>query len=98
MSEVQVTVEYFAQARAAAGDRLRETVAIAGGSSLADLVRWLAQTHGSRMQALLLGPSAAVSPSIIIAVNGVQASPGDDVRLHGGETVMIMPPISGGQP
>ena len=29
MSDVQVTVEYFAQARAAAGDKSRETLTIA---------------------------------------------------------------------
>ena len=98
MSDVQVTVEYFAQARAAAGDKPRETLTITAGIHLVDVVRQIARQHGQRMAALLLASDGTVTPSIIVAVDGVQVSPGDDVRLRGGETIMIMPPISGGQP
>src|SRR5260221_6793886 len=98
MSDVQATVEYFAQARAAAGDKARETVAVAAGTPLAELVRRLAGVHGSRMASLVLGPDGAVSSSIILAVDGVQVSPEDEFRLRGGATIMIMPPISRGQP
>src|SRR5262245_18423916 len=98
MNDVPVNVEYFAQARAAAGNQSRETIRIAAGTALDDVVRQIARAHGERMTALLLMRNCAVSPSIIVAVDGVQVSPGNDVRLRGGETIMIMPPISGGQP
>ena len=94
MNEVRVTFEYFAQARAAAGGQAREVVSIAPGTALPELVRRLAAKHGSKLSALLLGSPG----STIIAVDGTQVSPGDDIKLRGGETVMIIPPISGGQP
>jgi len=98
MNDVQVTVEYFAQARAAAGGTAREQLSIAAGAALADIVGQIARNHGQRMTALLFGPNGSISPSIILAVDGVQVSPADEILLRGGETIMIIPPISGGQP
>jgi sulfur-carrier protein len=91
MSDVPITVEYFAQARAASG-QAREVVSIAAGTALSDVSRRFAETHDPKLAALLLAPST------IIAVDGAQISPSDDIKLRGGETIMIIPPISGGQP
>ena len=76
MSDVSVTIEYFAQARAAAGDQSRETIALPHRTTIADLVREIARKHGERMAALLLAPGKDMSPSVIVAVDGVQVSPG----------------------
>lgn len=92
MSDVRIIVEYFAHARAAVGGQARETLSVAADAGLREIIHCLAEKHGSKLSALLLAPST------IIAVDGVQISPGDDPTLAGGETVMIIPPISGGQP
>ena len=93
MSDARITIEYFAQARAAAGGQARETMAVAPGVPLAEVIHKLAEKHGPKLSALLL----ASPRSTIIAIDGSQVSSTDDVKLRGGETVMIIPPISGGQ-
>ncbi len=97
MSEVKVTVEYFAQARAAAGGVAREQFTVVAGTPTSEIVRRIAHAHGPKMIALLLDEGDAISCSVILAVDGAQVSAGDDVCVKGGETITIIPPISGGQ-
>jgi len=98
MSEVRVTIEYFAQARAAAGGQGRETLSVTAATPICEVIRRVADKHGPRLSSLLLNPDGTLSHSTVVAVDGVQVSPGQDLTLHGGETVTIIPPISGGQP
>ncbi|MFR9774544.1 MoaD/ThiS family protein [Micromonospora sp. MS34] len=81
---MQLTVRYFAGARAAAG-RSEETVA--AGRSLDELVEELTTRHGERLAVVLKAAS--------FLVDGVACH---DRRfpLPGGVTVDVLPPFAGG--
>jgi molybdopterin synthase sulfur carrier subunit len=81
---VELTVRYFAGARAAAG-RTEETVP--AGRSLDELVGELAQRHGEQLAAVLGVAS--------FLVDGV-ACRDRRVPLPAGATVDVLPPFAGG--
>ncbi|MEU8259727.1 MoaD/ThiS family protein [Micromonospora sp. NPDC048999] len=81
---MQLTVRYFAGARAAAG-RTEETTS--AGRSLDELVDELAARHGERLSAVLTAAS--------FLVDGV-ACHDRRVLLPAGATVDVLPPFAGG--
>ncbi|GAA1678569.1 molybdopterin synthase subunit MoaD2 [Fodinicola feengrottensis] len=86
MEVTSVTVRYFAAARAAAGTEA-ELVETAPHSTVAQLVRQLADQHGEKL--------ADVLERCSYLVDGIAASD-RAVRLPGGGTVDILPPFAGG--
>ncbi len=81
---MQLTVRYFAGARAAAG-RTEETAS--AGRSLDELVDELAARHGERLSAVLKAAS--------FLVDGV-ACHDRRAPLPAGATVDVLPPFAGG--
>jgi molybdopterin synthase sulfur carrier subunit len=81
---VNLTIRYFAGARAAAG-RPEETVP--AGRSLDDLTRELAERHGDRLAAVLRVAS--------FLVNGVTCHD-RQAPLPAGATIDVLPPFAGG--
>ncbi|UXA06013.1 MoaD/ThiS family protein [Mycobacterium sp. SMC-2] len=82
---IQVTVRYFAAARAAAGAE-SETVVVRPGTTVADLVERLA-TRGSRL--------ATVLSRCSYLCDGV-AVRDETAPLHAGNTIDVLPPFAGG--
>lgn len=85
LSEIAVTVRYFAAARAAAGAE-SETVTVRQGATVADLLSDLAG-RDARL-ATVLGRCSYLCDGIAIRDRGT--------ALHPGETIDILPPFAGG--
>ncbi len=82
---VQVTVRYFAAARAAAGAD-SETVVLRPGTTVAELMEWLA-VRGSRL-ATVLSRCSYLCDGIAVRDETAALQPGD--------TVDVLPPFAGG--
>jgi sulfur-carrier protein len=82
---IQVTVRYFAAARAAAGAE-SETVILRPGTTMAELVERLA-VPGSRLATVLTRCSYLCDG---IAVRDATKA------LHSGDTIDVLPPFAGG--
>lgn len=92
---MKITVEYGAQARAAAG-AASECVEVPPGCDLRGLARQLAERHGPAFRDLLLDQAGQPRPSNL-AVLGEEMVRWDEPRpLRDGEVVTILSPISGG--
>lgn len=82
---VNVTVRYFAGAKAAAG-LPEEAVDVPGQATIAELVSVLAERHGNRMAQVL-----AASTFLVDEITGDRERP-----LRDGAQVDVLPPFAGG--
>jgi sulfur-carrier protein len=82
---IQVTVRYFAAARAAAGAE-SETVVVRPGTTVAELVERLA-VRGSRL-ATVLGRCSYLCEGIAVR--------DETTPLQAGDTIDVLPPFAGG--
>jgi molybdopterin converting factor small subunit len=89
---MRVTVEFFGPAREAVGES-RLGVDCDSSATAQDLVARLARERGGRLAHLLLADDR-LAPSILIAVNDVQAA--GPVPLKDGDEITVLPPVSGG--
>lgn len=87
-----VTVEYFAQAREAAGVA-RETIAVSEGGTVEHLLQDLALTR-PKLARLILSPDGAIASSLAVAVNNRQVQMTQPLREA--DEVVLMPAVSGG--
>lgn len=78
----QVTLRYWAAARAAAG--VAEETCLA--ATVAEALEQAARRHGDRL--------ARVLPGCAVLVGSVRAHP--DTALHDGDVVELLPPFAGG--
>ena len=92
---MKVTVEYFAQARAAAG-LVREIVEVPAPCTAQALVARLARDRGNRLAALLLTEDGQLSGSVLLAVGERQVFSNEPLALSDGDEVLVMPAVSGG--
>ena len=86
-----VTVRYWAAARAAAGVEA-ETVPIGDGATLADVLAAVRLRHGARSR---LADVLAVC-SVLVGDRPVGSRAPEDVPVWPGETVEMLPPFAGG--
>ena len=91
---MQVTVYYFAQLKRAAGVA-SETVTLAPGCTLGQLVVQLARSHGNAFRALALDAAGQPQRALLYAVGDGQADL--DRVLREGEMVTILAPMAGGR-
>jgi sulfur-carrier protein len=84
-TRVRITVRYFAAARAAAGTDA-ETLSVAAGISIAELVETLARRNAKL---------ATVLPRCSYLCDGV-AVRDQTARLRTGHTIDVLPPFAGG--
>ena len=82
---IQVTVRYFAAARAAAGAE-SESVKLRPGTTMADLVKRLA-VPGTRL-ATVLNRCSYLCDGIAVR--------DDTIALRSGDTIDVLPPFAGG--
>ena len=92
---MRLTIEYWNQARSAAGCD-GESLDIAAGATPMELVRQIAERHGGRLRSLLLGGDDLPRPSTMLSING-ELAPCRVVRpLQDGDVVALLLPIAGG--
>ena len=90
---MQVTVNYFAQLKRAAGVG-SEAVAPAPGCTLTQLVVQLAANHGNAFRAIVLDVNDQPQRALLYAVGDVQADLNRELR--DGDIVTILAPMAGG--
>jgi molybdopterin converting factor small subunit len=92
---MKVTIEYFAQAREAAGV-VREVVETAAPCTAQALVVRLARERGGRLAELLLTGDGRLSASVLLAVGDRQVRADQPLELRDGDEVLVVPAVSGG--
>lgn len=92
---MQITVEYSAQVKRAAGVP-RETFELPEHANLETLVAEIGKRHGPELSNLLLAGDGKLHPSILVFVGERQIRGEDDHALDDGASVSFLSPISGG--
>ncbi len=92
---MNVTVEYTAQIKRAAGTA-RETLDVADGATVSDVLRAAADRHDDSFQRLVLTADSAPQPTLLIFVADEQVRADSTEPLADGATVTLLSPISGG--
>jgi len=95
---IAVRARYYAQLFEITGVR-EETVLLEDGATIADLINRLCEEYGDRLRSFILDQEGRLRESLAVAVDGqrIRVEP-MKYRLRGGETVVILPPVSGGSP
>jgi len=94
---VKVTVKYWGQIKRIAG-RPSDELELAAGATVRELLDSVADRHGAELAAHLVEEGGAPRPSLVVTVDGVQASFDPPAELHDGAEVALLPPIAGGAP
>jgi molybdopterin converting factor small subunit len=92
---MQITVEYAAQAKQAAGLG-RECLELALPLRVRDLLPQLARRHGEALGRLLLTEDGDPQPALLLFVGDEQVLPDAPRELQPGDVLTILPPIAGG--
>jgi molybdopterin synthase catalytic subunit/molybdopterin synthase sulfur carrier subunit len=93
---ITVKTRYYAYLRELTGIR-EEEIVLNDGATVGTLIEHLIQKYGDRFKSYILADNMELKPSIAIAINGVKVSDEPLKRiLRDGDTLVILPPISGG--
>lgn len=92
---MKVTVEYTAQIKRAAGTA-RESLDVADGATVADVLRAAADGHDDSFRRLVLTSENSPQPTLLIFVADEQVRADSSDPLADGTTVTLLAPISGG--
>lgn len=92
---MQVTVEYTAQIKRAAGVA-RDTVDVADGATLSQLISQLAADSDESLQRQLVTAEGAPQPTLLVFIRDEQRRLDDSAPLTDGDVVTFLAPISGG--
>ena len=92
---MNVTVEYAAQVKRAAGVASEE-VELEAGSTLQSLLGRIVDNHGDPLRRLLLDSVGRLHPSILVFVGENQVRWDDQQELKDRDVVTFLSPISGG--
>jgi molybdopterin converting factor small subunit len=92
---MQVTIEYAAQLKAAAGAAC-ERVAVDAPCTVEECIRLAAERHGESLRKLLLGEDGSLHSSILVFVGDEQVRWSKPRELKEGDVVTLLSPISGG--
>lgn len=92
---MQVTVEYAAQIKRAAG-RSSDVFTFDGRCTLPVLLDRVVQQHGGDFATILTGGDGNLRPSILLFHGDRQIRPDEPAEFRDGDRLTIMSPISGG--
>ena len=92
---MQVTVEYAAQVKQAAGVG-SESVELDEGSSVRDLILRVADRHGDSLRRVILGDDGNPHPSILLFVADSQIRWDSAEPLRDVDVITLLSPVSGG--
>ncbi len=84
---------YFARVRELTG-RAADEIDVPEGSRCVDVIRAIADRYGEALRSYLFDESGSLRRSLAVALNGERVPPETEVRE--GDTVVVIPPISGG--
>jgi len=90
-----ITVQYSAQARHAVG-RASEERTLTDVTSVQAVLRELADVHGEGLRRLILTAAGEPQPALLVFVNDEQVPSNSTRELRAGDTLTLLPPISGG--
>ena len=92
---MQITIQYEAQARRAAGIG-SETIEVSDGCRVSDCICRVADAHGEQFRAILVNSEGDIQAAVLVFLNDVQTVRDEDTLLSDGDTLTLMTPISGG--
>ena len=92
---MNVTVEYWAQVKQAAGTSA-ERIDVNPPCSARDVVTELAHRHGGRLRGVLLDADGKLRSTILLFVRDEQVRPDEPAELRDGDVIGVMSPIAGG--
>ena len=92
---MKVSVVYTTQIKAAL-DLAEEAVDVAEGATAVDLLRHLADKHGSTFGELVFSADGALLPSLLLCVGDEQLTSPAEQSLGDGDVVTLLSAISGG--
>ena len=92
---MQITIEYAAQAKEAAGIPF-ETMDVSPSSGLQNFAEAACRSRGEKLCATLMDARGRLHRSILILVNEFQVFHEDKLKLSEGDRIMFLPPVSGG--
>ena len=92
---MQVTVEYTAQIRRAAGISSEE-YSVQEGCTIDSLLLEIAARHGNDLGRLLIAEDGSPQATLLAFISNSQVRWGNDTPLQDGQTVTLLSPISGG--
>lgn len=92
---MQITVEYTAQMKRAAG-LASETIDIADGLPIADVIVQLAAGRDEALRRHLVGSDGQPQATVLAFRNDQQLRLDDPTPLSDGDTITFLAPISGG--
>jgi molybdopterin converting factor small subunit len=91
---MQITIQYFAQVRAAAGTE-SEPMSLPDGASVETAILAAVQQHPD-LAGLAMTPQGAVRPSLLVLVNDQPPADGLATVLRDDDLLAIFSPVSGG--
>lgn len=92
---MKIDIEFEAQLREVAGQQ-RTTVELLDGQRLSHAIQ-SATEESDALRNRLLTPNGDMQPSVLVFINDQPVSvPAEDCTLNDGDTVLLLPPISGG--
>jgi molybdopterin converting factor small subunit len=93
---MKVDVVYTGQLASIAGVA-GETIEVGDGGTLGDLVKAAVESRGKEFSALLCDESGGIRATILVAIDGAQATGDREARSMGSvREVMFMAPVAGG--
>ncbi len=92
---MQLTIRYETLLKRATGVAT-QTLEIAEGCDVRDVVSRLAQEASDAAKSMLVDASGSVQPSLLIFVNNRQVTASESCKVTSGDEVTLMSPISGG--
>jgi molybdopterin converting factor small subunit len=92
---MQVTFNYFAQVRQAAGVA-SDRVSVSENADVVAALAALAERHGDEFRALVLDPTGGIRTSLLTLVNGQLVPHGEKRPLAEGDQVSLLSAVAGG--
>ena len=92
---MQVTINYFAQVRQAAGVE-SEQLSLDDGLDIQTALSELAQRHGHDFRAMVLDQAGAVRPGLLTVVNGRSVPSPQQHPLVDGDELSLISAVAGG--
>lgn len=92
---MQITIQYEAQARRAAGIG-SETIDVSESSSVGDCIRAVADARGEKLKPMLVNSDGKIQATLLVFLNDNQTIWDADRPLSAGDVLTLMTPMSGG--
>ena len=95
MGTVSITVSFTGPLRTLLG-RGHESLEVAEGTTVADVITSIAERDGEGIRNALLARAGGAHPSLLVVIDDRQVPAGIEHRLRDGEHLTLSHPISGG--